>query len=528
MFRYFIPSSLLWTQCLSSALHYQWSTVTYNCQALPPARPLQTVLQKLNRDVVALQGTRSRWGWPEKHLDQSFYTKTVGKYFVVTWPYNYNSPAVNDHCGVIIAVNKKLPKSAVKHTFSPPAWLEGRAGAIRVRLRKGPDFTFSNIHCPPSSFPNAALISQQLWSWAEDVLAQLPSRTLPVFLLDANARLGSTILFSPEGHQQVGPYTNQRENSAGRSMRHFLEKTNWAALKSIFPSSRGHTWFNTRGHSSCVDYVLSTTTSISTTVDIRILRSLGHKLQLPSSDRLADHVPVAWTFWHPRPLPGQRLSCAWSRPLVDTFVSDPSSVQTFCADINAWASDEDTLASLATAEANQDVDQFWRLINDKVADNMQRWEPHRLLIRFPAESPTVVALLDRRCKLKDQLNNVRLDEIESRDLNNFLRHQLQIIHQDIRREREQSWNTRQQRLSDSILFHSRRQNWRRAWQAARNIAQMGIGPKGRVYHHTSAYRPSVVQWLVAMAADGSQGGCKARTMWYSDLDEFMRDLECYI
>jgi hypothetical protein len=48
---------------------------------------------------------------------------------------------------------------------------------------------------------------------------------------------------------------------------------------------------------------------------------------------------------------------------------------------------------------------------------------------------------------------------------------------------------------------------------------MGLGPKSRPYHHPLAFQPAALDRPHAMEEDGQYGGCRARSLWHSDLEE---------
>ena len=140
----------------------------------------------------------------------------------------------NRSCGIILALKRRtIPPSAVQRVFAPDSDLAGRVGGLRIRMRSGPDLSIFNLYFPTSRFPRSAEISLRMWQWLEEYLVQLPCRTIPVVLTDANARLGTTRLNSPVGAPLVGTYTNQRENAPGRLLRTILLRNNLAAVNTL-------------------------------------------------------------------------------------------------------------------------------------------------------------------------------------------------------------------------------------------------------------------------------------------------------
>lgn len=328
----FAPAASKWFQSSgASIIRKQWKLSTYNCQSLPPHRPLSTILNVLRCDFTALQGTGSRWGWPIRQGNLSCHIRNVSRYRVYTWPLNPHSHDVNKSCGIIIATDRRtVPANTVTQVFAPPPELEGRLGGIRIRLRSGPDLTVLDAYFPPSKFPGAVDIRRHMYEWIENIVRNSPIRTTIILSTDTNARLGTSPLITPDGIQLIGTHTGQRENAAGSALRTFLLRNQLTALNTVMSSARGHTWYCTRGFSACVDYIITQPNMLNSTVDLKVLRRLGHYLQLPNFEVLADHVPILWTFLAITAYPQERPITTWTRPQVDEFLAEPTQVTAFC------------------------------------------------------------------------------------------------------------------------------------------------------------------------------------------------------
>ena len=64
------------------------------------------------------------------------------------------------------------------------------------------------------------------------------------------------------------------------------------AINSLLLSAVGPTWYHTRGHSACIDYIVIPVAMVHQTLRAHIARRLGYFLQLAETSRLADHVPT--------------------------------------------------------------------------------------------------------------------------------------------------------------------------------------------------------------------------------------------
>lgn len=376
-----------------------WTTVSYNVQALPPSRPLSYVLNQLNSDIIALQGTGSRWNFAQRQQGQQCFTQNVGAYHVYIWPFNVHSPYVNKSCGMILALRRSIfPGKSVCRIYEVDEDLEGRAAAMRLRLRSGIDFTLLNVYCPPPSSPMTFWIACRLWNWASSITQSLPQRSIPMLFTDANSRLGKTSLRTPDGYLLVGPYLRQQENLMGTALRRFLQTNTLAAINTCFRSSGGPTWYNSQGHSSCIDYIISVPEFLPRTVSARVDRYLGHRLQLPNIAILADHCPLFWSFRYGgvcEQLHGQR---GWPRQIIEGMSYDE-----FLRDLDEWAGSEATRIDSTKFQTMGEVDEFWHFINDKVADELRDRQPLQAFRRYPFEDPEAVRLLAQRGNLRDQL-----------------------------------------------------------------------------------------------------------------------------
>jgi hypothetical protein len=156
--------------------------VSYNCQSLLRPQRINEILHSLRfNSVVALQGLKSRIVGKQpiaEYLISGFWVFIAG--------YNGSS---NKHAGVALAFNTNhFPRSCIAGISWPTeACLGGRCLAMRAKTTQT-DITFYSIYFPPEG--SAIKISDKLDLWIRRSLCDLPNRTLPVLLLDANAKLG--------------------------------------------------------------------------------------------------------------------------------------------------------------------------------------------------------------------------------------------------------------------------------------------------------------------------------------------------
>ncbi|CAE8593443.1 unnamed protein product, partial [Polarella glacialis] len=498
----------------------QWTFTTYNTQGFG-TRTVHEVLTRINSDIICLQAIGARWGgFTQRQEGQGCYFKNVGQYWVIIWLYVPSNPWANRTWGVAIAVKRRtLPKSALAAVWTPDESIQGRAGCIRLRMRKGPDFCIGVGYLPPVGAMAHQQQSFQIWKWFESTLAIQPLMTLPIFGLDANARIGNRELIPPDRLLQVGSFGRNVENQAGRLMRGFLQQTSLAAINSLYESSAGNTWYNTRGHASRIDFILSTPLAAQETVEIQVDRKLGFLLQNASAAQLADHCPVTWKFTHPCPLPGHRPSQRWSRDLVNYVCSRPTLLNGLYQTIDEWASNSITTEAAEQAVQTGDVDVLWSLANEGARVAAEKYAPFQLATQFPAESFEVSHLLSQRWEHKQTLHSLLSEATLDHAAIRRQERELRNLRARTAEARNRWWSERQTNLAAEIIQAAGKHCWRQLWSGVRRISQSLLGPLGRVYHQLPNYDPTLDDWLQAMQLPGPQGGCHSKTIWQGEADE---------
>ena len=114
--------------------------------------------------------------------------------------FSYNCQSIPQHWPLNVLL-KKLPGDvlALQATCSQWGWPARTAGQTVVQIFK------------------------RMMEW-------FGKRSCPVICVDANARLGTSCLNNPDGQKLIGPYSDQRENPAGRLFRDTLLRFNLTAL----------------------------------------------------------------------------------------------------------------------------------------------------------------------------------------------------------------------------------------------------------------------------------------------------------
>ena len=242
--------------------------------------------------VIALQGTR------EKQIsDQPIAQFCTAGYHRIVAGYGKKG---NRHAGVSLSLKSKHYSLNTIHAMDWPKdpRLAGRGLAVRVRQRSS-DLTHVCLYLPPCTGSDETLkVANDLLKWARQLLQSLPSRSLPILYMDANARLGLVKdlgRFSSVESTSVGVSGAELENSNGRLLRNFLEQFGLVAVKTIRGSQSTFYPGSTIGANSRVDYICCPASMwYSSQVDNpRVLMAEGDRLQLVKAARRVDHRPVA-------------------------------------------------------------------------------------------------------------------------------------------------------------------------------------------------------------------------------------------
>ena len=170
----------------------------------------------------------------------------------------------------------------------------------------------------------------QLWQWMQHLLDQLPSRCLPILLLDANGRVGMEL------SQCVGYRESQRQNYNGSLLHACLQYHHFFAVNTWYPC--GPTYFGQFGNNSCIDYVC-----LPQSKTVSIQESAGDRLQCISARGRRDHRPLLVRFSHSLAYQDSCSLVQWDRDRLVAGVLQVShrdqligQVEVACADPSTW------------------------------------------------------------------------------------------------------------------------------------------------------------------------------------------------
>ena len=149
-----------------------------------------------------------------------------------------------------------LAQRCVRRVFSPPACLQGRAGA--VRWRRGPiDVCVANVYAPTEPRANkkgegwAALLR-----WLDQLLAGLPARCTLIVAGDWNAHVGQQDRRADRSYEQiVGPFGTQDVNKNGTRLLEWLQRWRLCLPQTMSLRGAGPTWYGYAETASRIDCI---------------------------------------------------------------------------------------------------------------------------------------------------------------------------------------------------------------------------------------------------------------------------------
>ena len=257
---------------------------------------LEEIVRVTAPDVLFLAGTQ------QKVTDRSrgpVKTFTVPGTRRQAWEWGWASGGYsNRSCGVSIVLGPRL-RRFVSQVYTPPAYLWGRAGALRVRA-KTVDLLLVSCYLPCRDYGDRTDLSrrdcvQAILAWMYRLIHQSPRRTLPVIAGDMNAKFGLQKGMYLGADTQVGvPTVKGEESHVSASLRE------WAAsldlrFETTFHSTVKSTFFSsTSPATSLIDHVVLPVAAAPLVVNMYTDRRLMKQLQLIATKAPADHCPVVW------------------------------------------------------------------------------------------------------------------------------------------------------------------------------------------------------------------------------------------
>ena len=260
-----------------------WTAVSYNPLSLKGPNRLASIVKEIKwYSFIGLVSTQTRTSTAVERF-------TSNSHIVFQWGRRADDPAA----GVALAVRSTLfQERNISKIFTPPEEFQGRVGAVRLRHGDA-DFCVITAYIPVEPHKQAEKeYNARLWRWIGHMLDQLPSRCLPVLLLDANGRVGN------HTNEAVGVCEPQRQNNNGSLLVQCLEQHFLFAINTVYCC--GPTFHGQFGNNSRVDCVCLPQSKRDCIQECKILHPAGDRLQYISAAAAGkrDHRPLPVRFRH--------------------------------------------------------------------------------------------------------------------------------------------------------------------------------------------------------------------------------------
>lgn len=186
-------------------------------------------------------------------------------------------------------------------------------------------------------------------------------------------------------------------------MRKFAERTGLTVMNTLSRKAAAPTYFNTQGYKGRIDYILTDYGRLRNPQPIATLPRLGFRLQLPSTEELADHIPIASAADFTVEF-SEKLSRPLPPSLVDAITKNPQATS-WAEDLDNWASSSLAQDAMNRAVDAEDPDAAWEVLNGAIQNKLTSWSSFSGVRKFPGESFEVARLLEKREELRNQLRN---------------------------------------------------------------------------------------------------------------------------
>ena len=269
----------------AEAAEIPWTVMCYNVQSMSAPGRLDLLLSDLRREhvhIAVLVGTMRRSDLATETLHTEHF-----------WIYYFSAGRgrfTNRSTGIfIVLARRRFPRRCVQKIWSFPQSLGGRLAAVRLKSRLF-DLTVVGGYAPPN-IEGQSKAAHAYYAHLYKFFGELPARTLPLLLTDANGHLGydELGLVSPS----IGKYNLSQENSNGSLLRRFLEHHQMLAANTYYENPPT---FYGNNSATRVDYICVPRAAADHIKHCRVWTRFGDRNQLARCSRRLDHRPVVLCF----------------------------------------------------------------------------------------------------------------------------------------------------------------------------------------------------------------------------------------
>lgn len=172
----------------------------------------------------------------------------------------------------------------------PPASVQGRGMAVRLKASDHTDLLFMVVYMPPrvsgARTARYEATVRELLRWMTKVFAALPGRTLPVVGVDLNDGLQPS-----SGSAAVGPLARDASHFAGGELHAMLDTLRYVAVNTYRDAAGLPTLYG-KDYASQIGFLLITGAVVDIVMSCVVDHRLGRALQAIPDRRPRDHVPL--------------------------------------------------------------------------------------------------------------------------------------------------------------------------------------------------------------------------------------------
>ena len=439
-----------------------WTAVSYNPLSLKRTHRLQQILQEFQwYSLVGLQGTQRR----TEHAVEQY---TCGSHVLLEW----GCQASDKAAGVALALRAKVfQQRNVVWVYTPPAAFQGRMGAVRVR-RGDCDSCPIVAYVPVEPHTQSQRsYNERLWAWVRHLLDSLPSRCVPILLLDANGRTG-TVQSAATGAVQP-----QRQNCNGSLLHHLLLHHHMFAVNTFHPAE--DTYFGCFGRNSRIDYVCLPQSMHPVVRQCTVLHAAGDRLQLNPSQGRRDHRPALVRFEHALSYQACDTRPRWDHMLLAQGVLHGRHREVFLAKVESLCQKDAEWAELEKGPPGP----MWDKLNRIARESGEQFYSRKACKQQQPHDTAAAA--EDVCKARADLAAMPARSISSRhhthqDLHDMLV-QWRAVAKQRKRQREldalakRDRQLRQAQLLDEYAYAWYRKDLAHMWATARQMSGNAIG-----------------------------------------------------
>ena len=310
---------------------------------------MAAVLTELRHDaVIGLPGTQKRVAVDAPPYQSHKFNGAWG----LSWGFRRGAYESNRSAGVSLLFSSRWYRQGhLRRVCCPPLPLSGRCGAAVVKHGLG-HFCFIVLYLPPKPSGRGEATPWRktldaVYKWTDGLLMSLPTRCMPVSMLDLNDRLGRPRAEEP--HDLIGTVGAGVEGDSATRFRALLRRHSIAVPQTFHLATP--TFYGSSGRSR-IDFVATLPSVQFSRIFVNF--TAGRRLQLIPAAGPRDHMPLTMDLVTngmrhcPDPTRGR-----WDHEKIEEMLSDPVARLTFFKELETKIRNS-SIVGLAATEATPD------------------------------------------------------------------------------------------------------------------------------------------------------------------------------